>query len=538
MSAKPWSRYGLVYDPYAEMERVGAWHFFIPLPDPIPQRDGRCYVRRPSGFSEGENGPKFTPDSVCIITHSVVGEAPFNTGLKAVQSVVSNRCNVQTVENDWAEPTLRDVTVSEIVVSKQLANDLVGPDALQDQITFAFELALSRLNQWLGAVSLAVEQPLMKVRREALPHLIPFGEGPFEPWELETRKPGRVQITGQFVINNNFPGGGQCEGLSSEFDHWIDAALLNLDVPGPFVRAQELRSQAEIYRKMTGDYKVAIILFATACESLVDDLLQHLYWERNLSPHEAAENFVSRRKRSKFVQPKSIKALVTNDLYQLMTGLSWQTQKDPAVERWLIQVVAVRNDIVHNAKEPDYNDMVNCEEGLESFLGFLADAMFQLREKYPVTALAYLGEADLSRHGDWERFRTLEQSFGQVRDRLERFRRWSNHLAAIRRDPAIKGSKAYAECGSAHVVFQNGAARKAYVVHENGTVCLELPLEQAEKFEPFRKILESPAPSDEFAVAKYHEKGGFQLPTGARWDLYVYETIRPFPIEAPRLRFE
>ena len=520
------------------MERVGAWHFFIPLPDPIPQRDGRCYVRRPSGLFEGDNGPQFAPDSVCIITHSVVEEAPSSVELKAVQSVVSNRCNVRTTEGEWTESTLRDVTVAEIVVSKQLADDLVGPDALQDQITFAFELALNRLNQWLGAVSLAIGQPVTKVRREALPHQIPFGEGRFEPWELETRKPGRVQITGQFVINSNFPGGGQAIGHSSEFDHWIDAALLNLDVPGPFVRAQELRSQAEIYRKMTGDYKVAIILFATACESLVDDLLQHLYWEGNLSPHEAAENFINRRKKSNFVQPKSISSLVTNDLYQLLTGLSWQSQKNPAVERWLSQVVSVRNDIVHNAKEPGYIDMVACEEGLEFFHGFLADAVFRLREEYPLTALAYLGEGDLSRRGDWERFRAFEQSFDQVRDRLERFRRWSNHLAAIRRDPAIFGSRANAERGSAHVVFQDGVAGKTYVVHENETVCLELPVEQAEKFEPFKKILDSPAPSDEFAVAKYHEKGGFQLPAGARWELYVYETIRPFPIEAPRLQFE
>lgn len=537
MSAKPWSRYELVYDPYADVRKVGAWHFFIPLPDSIPQRDGRCYVGRPSGLSEGESCPMFTPDSVCIVTHSVVEKIFPSAELEAVQSVLSKRCNMQMIENEAPQFLLKNVTVAEILVSKQLADNLVGPDALEEQITIAFEFALSRLNQWLGAVSLAIRQPLTKVRREALPRQIPFGEGPFEPWELETRVPGRVQIAGEFVVNGNFADGGHSSEPPVEFDQWIDAALLNLDVPGPFVRAQELQSQAEIYRKMTGDYKVAIILFATACESLVDDLLQHLYWESNLSPQEAAENFISRRKGG-FVQPKAIKTLVTIDLYEILTDFSWRGQKDPAVESWLLRVVSVRNDIVHNAKEPDYIDMVGCEEGMESFHGFLKDAVFGVREKYPLTALAFLGEADLSLRGDWERFRTFEQSFDQVRDRLERFRRWSNHLAAIRRDPAIKGSKAYAECGSAHVVFQNGVARKAYVVHENGTVCLELPLEQAEMFEPFREILESPAPSDEFAVAKYHEKGGFPLPTGARWDLYVYEAIRPFPIGAPRLRFE
>lgn len=537
MSAKPWSRYELVYDPYADVRKVGAWHFFIPLPDSIPQRDGRCYVGRPSGLSEGERGPMFTPDSVCIVTHSVMEKVFPDAELEAVQSVLSKRCNMQMIENESPQSLLKNVTVAEILVSKQLADKLVGPDALQEQITIAFEFALSRLNQWLGAVSLAIRQPLTKVRREALPHQIPFGEGPLEPWELETRVPGRVQIAGEFVVNSNFPDIGHPSELPVEFDQWIDAALLNLDVPGPFVRAQELQSQAEIYRKMTGDYKVAIILFATACESLVDDLLQHLYWESNLSPHEAAENFLIRRKKG-FVQPKTIKTLVTTDLYQLLTGLSWRGQKDPAVESWLSRVVSVRNDIVHNAKEPDYVDMVDCEEGLESFYGFLKDAVFSVREEFPLTALAFLGEGDLSFRGDWERFRTIEQSLEQVRDRMARFRRWSYHLAVLRKDPAIYGSKADAEDGLAQVVFENGVAGKAYVVHENGTVCLELPLEQAAKFEPFKKILESPVLSDEFTLAKYHEKGGFQLPAGARWNLYVYDAIRPLPMEAPRLRFE
>lgn len=81
-------------------------------------------------------------------------------------------------------------------------------------------------------------------------------------------------------------------------------------------------------------------------------------------------------------------------------------------------------------------------------------------------------------------------------------------------------------------------ATQAFVVHENATVCLELPLEQAKKYEAFTKIVEAEVPPDNFAVVSYQENGGFQLPAGARWNLYTYEAIRPFPIDAPSFRFE
>lgn len=461
-----------------------------------------------------------------------------NPELEAVWAAISKRCEVQTSETDLVPSTARDFAVAEIVVSKQLAYNSTAPDTLQDQLTVAFEFALSRLNQWLGAVSLTTEQSITKVRREALPYQIPFGEGPLEPWELETHGLGPMEIAGEFIVNSNFTSEGHSDELPVEFDYWIDAALLNIDVPGPFVRAQELQSQADIYRRMSGDYKVAIILYATACESLVDDLLQHLYWERGLPPHEAAECFINRRRKSNFVQPKSIKTLVTNDLYQLLTGNSWRTQKHSAIENWFLQVASVRNEIVHHAKEPTYLEMVGCEESVDRFQEFLADAVFQLREKYPVTALAYLGEGYLSRHGGWERFKNCERSLDQVQDRLQRFRRWSTHLAALRKDPLLFRKEANPKHGSAHVIFNHRVAAKAYVVHENETVCLELPLEQAKTYEAFAKILEAEVPPHRFAVVKYQENGGFQLPSGAKWDLYTYEAIRPFSIGAPRFQFE
>lgn len=517
---------------------MGSWHFFIPLPDRVPRKDGRCYVRRPSGLSEGQTGPRFTPDGVCIVTHSGISDIVSNPELEAVWAAISDRCKVQTSQTDLGPGTTREFAVAEIVVSKQLAYNSAALDSLEDQLTVAFEFALSRLNQWLGAVSLTAEQSITKVRREELPYQLPFGEGPLEPWELETYGLGPVQIAGEFIVNSNFTNQGHSNVLPVEFDYWIDAALLNIDVPGPFVRARELQSQADVYRRMSGDYKVAIILYATACESLVDDLLQHLYWERGLPPHEAAECFINRRRKSNFVQPKSIKTLVTNDLYQLLTGNSWRVQKHPVIENWLLQVVSVRNEIVHHAKEPTFLEMVGCEESMDNFHHFLADAVYRLRDKYPVTALAYLGEGYLVRHGDWERFQNCERSLDQVRDRFERFRRWSTHLAALRKDPMLFGSKAIPQHGSAHVIFRDGVAAQAHVVHENETVCLELPLEQARTYEAFTKLLEAEIPPDEFAVVKYQENGGFQLPAGAKWDLYTYEAIRPFSIEAPRFQFE
>lgn len=527
------------YDPTADVDTEGGWHFFFPISERIPQKDRRSYVRRPSGRFEGETGQRYTPDSVCISTHQVTLPTGSDLKTEALESVFHRRCEDRSTETELNETGPVKIMVAEVVVSKQLATELSEPKVVSDQqLTIAFEFALDRLNQWLGAISMAIKKPIPKVRREALPSRLMFGEGPFEPWQLEDHGPGPIQPAGLFIVNEDWPNSAVEERgkESDELDHWIDASLLSIDIPGPFVRAIELQSQAEIYRRASGDYKVAIILYAAACESLIDDLLQHLLWEKGLLPHEAAEEFMNRRKKSNVVQPKSARTLVTISLYPLLTGQSWKSAKQKSIVNWLNQVVAVRNDIVHNAFEPQYLEMYQCEEAVLEFHQFLASAIFGVRHRFPITAIAFLGEDGLANSDDWKSLKGLAGTSKKVRERMERFRRWSNHVAAIRKAPNLFGSQAKVEDSSAHVAFENGVPVKAFAVHNNETMCLEIKLAWAQRYEPFLKLIEANVQSDKYSVAKFRDDGGFLLPPGARWNLYVYEAIRPFPLEPPRLQ--
>ena len=531
-----WQQVRVRYNPAATVKKVGAWHFFIPLPDGVPAKGNRCYVRRPSGILEEEGGQRFTPDSSCIRSYRVVAEAFPNPEIEAINFVIQKRCGNAFEQELSVGSGTRECTVAEVVVSKQLGADLSESYASSGQITMAFELALHRVNQWLGAVSLAIGLPVGKVRREALPQQIPFGEGPLEPWEMETQDLGPVHVNGVFVVNSNMSGASAADSEADELEGLIDAALLNWEAQGPFVQAADLQNQAEIYWRMSGDYKVAIILYATACESLIDDLLQHLCWERGLKPHESVETFVDKRRKGNVFVPKTIKSLVLFELYPLLTGKTWRDQKNQAIEDWLLKVASVRNDIVHNAAEPSYVDMVSCGDSVNGLYEFLADAVFQNRERFPLTALAFLGQAGLSRRGEWERFEGFETTILQLDNRIRRFRRWSNHLSVLRKNPGVFGSRPSEEHGSAHMAFENGIPIGAYVVHSNETVCLELPLDLARSYPSFVRLLESGCSDDEYTVVKFNGAGGFDLPAGARWNLYTYEALHPFPIDPPQFQ--
>ena len=523
---------------------MAAWHFFIPTSEPLPIRDRQRYVRKPRTiYADRAGNQTFSADSVCLVPHQVNAPAIAHSSFQACTNAMNRRLPPRRVIDDrpFASSGDRAFTVFEVIVSRDFSQktEQVAQDEVDSlNVTAAFDFGLLMLNQWLRALALALGTPIAQVRREALPSFVPFAQGEKEPWELQCLDLPlpTVEPTGLFGVNQNFDPVEDHLPQPDVVGQWIDAALVNLDVPGPFVRFAELCFEAERYERRSGDYNVACILYASACETLIDELLQHLLWEQGLTPHEAAERFLKGKPGRR--QQKSVTALMMYELYPVLTGQSWRKVKlreDNAVADWHRNVASIRNGVIHGGVAVDASMIRDTQTAVATLNEFLAQKLFEARERFPRTTLAFLGEQELQIRGEWERFLGLEPSLRSMSDRMKRFRRWSNYLATFRKFPDLYGSPVRGEEGSAHLVYENGSPCEAYVVHESGSVATRLSLEAARQAPAFRDLFDRNVEQQDRTVIAFGEAGGVQVPVGARWDCYVYETLKAFPIAPPEL---
>ena len=521
-----------------------SWHFFIPAPEPLPIRDRHPYIRKPSmTYTDRAGTETFSADSVCLVPHQVNAPAIAHSAFQACSNAMNRRLHPRRVTEDHSFVSSGDqvFTVFEIIVSRDFSQEtgqVAQGEVDSRDITAAFDFGILMLNQWLSALAIAIGAPVAQVRREALPSSIPFAHGEKEPWELERLEIPlpTVEPTGLFVVNQNFDCAEEHLPQPDEVGQWIDAALVNLDVPGPFIRYTELFFEAERYERRSGDYNVACILYASACETLIDELLQHLFWEQGLSPHEAAEHFLKGKSGRK--QQKSVTALMMHELYPVLTGKSWrkeQLREESAVSNWYRYVATIRNGVIHGGAAVDASMIRNAQTAVEALNEFFANRLFEARERFPRTTLAFLGEQGLKKRGKWEQFRSLEPSLQSASDRMKQFRRWSDYLTTFRKFPDLFGSPVRAEESSAHLVYENGRPCEAYVVHEAGSVAKRLSIETARQAPAFQELFDRDIEKDARTVIAFRETGGVKVPAGARWDCYVYEALRPFTVAPPEL---
>lgn len=177
-----------------------------------------------------------------------------------------------------------------------------------------------------------------------------------------------------------------------------------------------------------GNYRTAVILYASACESLLDELLQHNLWEQNLRPEEAAKIFLRGGK-----SPRGIVDLVKNELGKFYSGPGWAGDTPGVIDRWITDVTDLRNRAIHDGYMPTSSELRRSVDTVADLVQFLSDQVFDARKNQPVTALALLGQAGLESRNGWdEQFSSYETSLDDVNFRLRIFRRWGNALSYFR----------------------------------------------------------------------------------------------------------
>lgn len=502
--------------------KIASWHFFLPLLDVLPIPHGKVTLKTPTGMIYNTLGEAWElPDGVAIITHQVFAQDTTGTAVEAVSKSLATRvASTQQVDATSAVQINRPVTVIEVVVSRRFNKSSHWEGRADREDAFAHAVAMT--NEWIGALSLALQRPLAKVRVELLPSSLPVAVGLFEPWEIHPGKLARLKIDGWMQLSDTRPVASTHPPQPEELDLWIDAALINHAERGPFVRSSELLAEAMRQQKETGEYEIAMILYAASCESAIDELAQHLLWERQMIPHKASEFFLrSRTKATKggVPVPEPVVSLMKRKVLGLLRGSTSAPSEEPKpLRQWIKFVVEPRNHVIHAGKRVTREEIESCERAFYEFQDWVKDEVFAGRSQYPITNLALLGEAQLVRRGEWERFAHVEQSLPQLRLRLQTFRRWSDMVVSLRSSPTLIGQLVDPEQSVLQVVISEDGPKESFLLHTGGAVISRLPNEVTQEIG--RRVPVQPEAGPVIQLLDYE----MDFFTGREvWETYRYE---------------
>lgn len=515
-----------------------SWHFFIPLETALPVPDGYCSIKHSTGLVSVSGGTQYEPrpDAVFFkFSHETVLTSPF-PGIEAVEKAVNKRKvrSANEIEEETRFPDQLVVSVVEIAISKKYVSMAERPDSQDDNISGAFDHALESLNIWLQALSMVAGKPIPSVRREALPPVSLVCSGLFEPWELNGDSLPRVSPERVFMLNHNIPDIGSAPEPAERLDGWMDAALASVAIPGPFSVANRLKVEAEYFRISQGNYQVSVILYAASCESFLNELLLHLLWEDNNRPEDTLGYFVNTGRKGKNGKwrNRGITDVVINYLLPLLTSYSDGQDLPGPVVAWSEKIAKLRNSIVHGAHYPSVEEMSACVDAYSGLMDYICECIFVVRDRFKFTALSILGEKGLVDGGVWDEFSHLEKSLEDVYVRYRAFRRWSDHATNIHRGLVKIGETADAESGKLLLVEVEGYEERVYAVHSDGVFAAEVPLDlyvESAVYKRLKAFTEDEIKMDQTVKSSF-ELGGYELPSGAKWNLYAYDVIPGPPV--------
>ncbi|PLW02587.1 hypothetical protein [Corynebacterium ulcerans] len=297
-------------------------HFFIPVGGIVPVPDRFSSTRNPSDIQAvNTDSPYLTEDGIHFIFHHIELDAPTHLGLEACMLAASSRAGNLPNRGPRPEEISKNYqTVVEVMVEfgdpTPLDQDIESIQRGSSPETLAFDRAVDELNVLLRAIAFVQRFPIKSISRESVSPMIPFAFSTRKPWEMTGNDElPELALGGMVNLNFNYSLTPDMLGDFEDLDKWINTALVNLSAAGPFTTYLDFRREADINRSKDGNYRAATIMYAAACESLLEELLQHNLWEQNLRPEEAREKFVTRNG-----YPKAISYLVNNELGNFYTS--------------------------------------------------------------------------------------------------------------------------------------------------------------------------------------------------------------------------
>lgn len=193
---------------------------------------------------------------------------------------------------------------------------------------------------------------------------------------------------------------------------------------GPLAAHADVYREAHIALDRLGDYRLAVLLFGIAAESLFDELLLLLMWEEGITPEQAAKDWVD-----------GLQARLRTQLAGRIGGPWDLTGRNP-IAAWAQHVASPRNRVAHAAYQPEMAEAHRSFEGVNTLVSHLCDRLAspEVRRRYPRTALMVAGEQGLQRRNSYTaKLRTLENDRSEV-PWAETFHRWHEAWRRTRQD--------------------------------------------------------------------------------------------------------
>ena len=516
-----------------------SWHFFIPVNPPLPVPDGEYSIKHSSTFHLGDNGEKWPgADGALLLIHREQVKGSLLPELQAASQSLDRR-RVQAYPNSRDIPQFEDdysISVVEVVVSTRLIA-IDSDDDNGEDLSLAFNFALDQLNVYLKALSITVDYPIQSVRRESLPPFLPVAIGAFEPSELETQKLPRVKPHTLLNLNLNSPNIGDNDYHGMVNRNNLSVALSRVSIPGPFKAFHDFKMEAHHHHYISGNYRIAISLYASACETLFDDLLQHILWEEGIRPEDAANFFYTSNsypKAGKRPFPISITKMVESRLLPKLESSTLNSKL--VIDNWKTHIAHLRNRSIHRGYVPDQIDIENCAKAFSDVIQFVSNSIDASSDTYPFTRIAFFGlpkcEAFTSDVSD-DMINTSQME--GINELFRVFNRWSRYVEMFR-SSASEINQIANPNDCTMLITQSGNDRLAFAMHTTFPAAVQIPSENLSTSSTFKLIERSMINTELSSTIESVDVGGFDLPPGTTFDRYPYDIEGTLPVMLKSIR--
>lgn len=395
-------------------------YFFIPLPESLGIPTGSVFrFDTPEDASValarmelGDDLELVTETFCSVVAHSMEWTRPSHGVddhlVKKVESVLPWLTSKSDPVPATSEMPLPALTLLEVAVFVR------SPD--EAGISDAFDEAVGAVQALQRAYYLATQLPTTLVRREALPYMVLSAVARVTDDELVEHAG-----LGPFLCHMHLDYAHEQLDYDTQFKPALDMTMRE----GPMRAYTDAMRDARVAHLLRGEYKSAAVFYASAAESLLQNVLLHLMWEGGLSPQQASDEFdtvrAGLRSRVKILYKERLKG-------------GWDLTRG-ALSAWDTKTAELRHRVVHAGYEPTAAECQDSLGGLLELEAFITERLSStaVLPKFPRTALALMGEPGLRRRGKWNGVvRRLAQDPDQP-PWVERFNLWREVFEVIRR---------------------------------------------------------------------------------------------------------
>lgn len=374
--------------------------FFVPLPEPLGLEDGEVIpeLRAPDVVEALRDGIDIEPQVrisvrywvVAVPSHSLI-VAPSLFGLAARAFELSGPpewTSGTEVPEEWTG-------VAEIAVALD-GPPATGDDALDAQLTTAFEQGVEHVKAIQSAYHVATDHPVRLMSKRHMPPVVPYVLARMGP----DGRPHPVGDPAVFLLNPTAMSGAlRPDPLTDEQRERFEVAA-SLEPDHPFLGYVDLRREARVLWEFDGDVRPAVVAAQSAAETMLNVLLLMMMWEEETAPQDAARVLADPR----------FAARVRSEFPPRLGG-NWGT--GGPVGDYEVSLLHLRNRVVHSSHCPTREEAERALTALFDLERFVADRLAEDRNRTRCarTATLFLGEAGLRRRGVWTRkLRELRQN--------------------------------------------------------------------------------------------------------------------------------